>query len=76
MYICIYAYAYEYAYVYVHIHISCYIVFLLSYTVILLPNTNNMLIIIGHRFGHQSGLEESSGHKSNIFRIQLCSTAI
>ena len=28
------------------------------------PNMYNILIIIGHRFGHQSGLDETSGRFS------------
>ena len=33
-----------------------------------IPNTNNILKSIGHRCGHQSGLDESSGQHSTIFQ--------
>ena len=32
-----------------------------------MPNIHNILTIIGHRFGHQSGLDESSGGKFTTF---------
>ena len=31
-----------------------------------MPNIRNILTIIGHRFGRQSGLDESSGRNSTI----------
>ena len=31
------------------------------------PDIHNILTIIGHRFGHQSGPDESSGRHSTIF---------
>ena len=39
-------------------------------------NIHDILTTIGHRFGHQSGLDESSGQVSTIFRhgiaIRVC----
>ena len=35
-------------------------------TVLDMPNIHKMLTIIGNRFGHQSGLDESSGRNFNI----------
>ena len=32
-----------------------------------MPNIQNLLTIIGHCFGHQSGIDESSGRSSTIF---------
>ena len=35
-----------------------------------MPNIHNMMLLlltIGHRFGHQSGLDESSGRNSPAF---------
>ena len=32
-----------------------------------MANIHNVLTIIGYRFGHQSGLDESSGRNLNIF---------
>ena len=32
-----------------------------------MPNLLNILTITGHRFGHQSGLDESSGRNSTAF---------
>ena len=36
-----------------------------------IPNIVKILTNIGHRFVHQSGLDESSGHKSTIFRHRI-----
>ena len=37
----------------------------------ILINIDNILINIGHRFVHQSGLDQSSGRNSTIFRLRI-----
>ena len=39
-------------------------------------NIYNILTNIGHRFGHQSNLDESSGRVSTIFCMELRSACI
>ena len=36
-----------------------------------IPNIDKTFTNIGHRFGHQSGLDESLRRKSSIFRLRI-----
>ena len=41
-----------------------------------MQNIHSILTVIGHRVGHQSGLDESSGRNSTIFLLELRSASI
>ena len=53
---------YKYVYVCERIHIYIYI-----YMYQICQDVHNILTIIEHRFGHQSGLDESSGRFFSVF---------
>ena len=53
--------------VYTYIHIYIYYIYIYGwYTLVSIYDVRNISTNIGHRSGHQSGLDESSGPKSTI----------
>ena len=77
-----------YIYIYTHMHMYIYIymyggprwpcihatqaLLLLASRIPDMPNIHNILTIIGHRVGHQSGLGESSGRKFDNLSASHC----
>ena len=56
--------------VYIYIHILYQYIFDIWYSTNI-PNLDKILTNIGHRFVHQSGLDESSGQRSTILRLRI-----
>ena len=57
--------------IYIYIYICTYIYIYIYIYICMLINIDNILTNIGHRFVHLSGLDESSGQKSTLFRHRI-----
>ena len=51
-----------------HTYVHIYIYICVDYICLILTSIDKILTNIGHRFVHQSGLDESSGRNSTSFR--------
>ena len=70
IYACI-QYIYIHIYIYINICMCIYAHVARTIPHPDMPNIHNIFANVGHRFGHQSGLDESSGRKSTTFRLRI-----
>ena len=66
-YVYIYIYIYTYIYIYIYTYIPTCYMYVVRVGVPNMQNMHNMLANVGHRVGHQTGLDENSGRNSTTF---------